>query len=79
MLPSFSSLKPNVLPPKENMPVLVEEEPKVGDQYRFVVRSADEAVRILRERLGEKARGRFSAPGRGPGVSPVPACAKSWK
>jgi len=38
------------------MPVLVEEEPKVGDQYRFVVRSADEAVRILRERLGEKAR-----------------------
>src|SRR5689334_12222605 len=40
------------------MPALVEEQPgtRAGDQYRFVVRSADEAVRILRERLGDKAR-----------------------
>src|SRR5215467_9451467 len=38
------------------MPALVEDMPRTGAQYRFVVRSADEAVRILRERLGEKAR-----------------------
>ncbi len=37
------------------MPTLTEE-PKTGEQYRFVVASADEAVRILRERLGESAR-----------------------
>src|SRR5690349_16767800 len=40
------------------MSALLEEQPKIrtGDQYRFVVRSADEAVRILHERLGERAR-----------------------
>ena len=38
------------------MPTLTEEVPKAGEQYRFVVESADEAVRILRERLGESAR-----------------------
>ena len=38
------------------MPTLTEEMPKAGQQYRFVVASADEAVRILRERLGESAR-----------------------
>jgi flagellar biosynthesis protein FlhF len=38
------------------MPLLTEETPKTGEQYRFIVRSADEAVRILRERLGDNAR-----------------------
>src|SRR4051812_36335247 len=38
------------------MPALAEQTPRAGDQFRFVVRSAKEAVRILHERLGEKAR-----------------------
>jgi flagellar biosynthesis protein FlhF len=38
------------------MSILAEEMPKAGEQYRFVVGSADEAVRILRERLGDSAR-----------------------
>ena len=39
------------------MSVLAKEKPPTaGEQYRFIVASADEAVRILRERLGENAR-----------------------
>lgn len=38
------------------MSTLTEELPRPGEQYRFIVESADEAVRILRERLGESAR-----------------------
>lgn len=38
------------------MPTLIEQTPRAGDQYRFVVRSANEAVRILHERFGENAR-----------------------
>jgi flagellar biosynthesis protein FlhF len=38
------------------MSAILETEPATGAQYRFVVRSADEAVRLLRERLGENAR-----------------------
>src|SRR5262249_3099192 len=38
------------------MPNLVGQTPKAGDQYRFVVGSANEAVRILHERFGENAR-----------------------
>ncbi|HEX4666429.1 MAG TPA: hypothetical protein VH207_07510 [Chthoniobacterales bacterium] len=38
------------------MSTLTEETPKTGEQYRFVVESAKEAVRVLRERLGDSAR-----------------------
>jgi flagellar biosynthesis protein FlhF len=38
------------------MTTLTEEMPKAGEQYRFVVESAKEAVRVLRERLGDSAR-----------------------
>jgi flagellar biosynthesis protein FlhF len=38
------------------MPLLTEEKPITGEQYRFVVATADEAVQVLRERLGDNAR-----------------------
>jgi flagellar biosynthesis protein FlhF len=38
------------------MSTLIEEMPKAGEQYRFVVESAKEAVGVLRERLGDNAR-----------------------